>query len=140
MGIVSGFLAQNVIKHLLQFGQVTNYLGYSALTDYFPTMKLKPNPECEDAMCRQRQKECLEKPKSLEEAIEAKEEEKPVHTNNEWDITLIDESLDEKEDTVLHQGLKFAYSLPSENSIEECQEVKADDASLEELMTKLKSV
>lgn len=140
MGIVAGFLVQNALKYLLKFGQVTNYLGYSALNDYFPTMKLKPNPQCEDAMCRQRQKEFGEKPKVAEEAVEAKEDDKPLHESNEWGISLVDESVDEKEDTSVHQGVKLAYTLPQQSSIEECQEVKADDASLEELMAKMQNI
>lgn len=139
MGIVAGFLVQNALKYLLHFGQVTNYLGYNALNDYFPTMKLKPNPQCDDAMCRQRQTEFAEKPKIPEQAVEAKEVEKPVHENNEWGISLIDESVEEKEETVV-EGIKFAYTLPSQSSIEECQEAKADDASLEDLMAKMKSI
>ena len=31
MGIVAGLLVQNALKHLLSFGSVTRYLGYSAL-------------------------------------------------------------------------------------------------------------
>jgi ubiquitin-like modifier-activating enzyme 5 len=42
---------------LLSFGQVTPYLGYNAMVDFFPTMTLKPNTDCDDYFCRQRQKE-----------------------------------------------------------------------------------
>ena len=31
MGIVAGFLVQNALKHMLGFGEVSRYLGYSAL-------------------------------------------------------------------------------------------------------------
>ena len=31
MGIVAGFLVQNTLKFLLDFGEVSPYLGYSAL-------------------------------------------------------------------------------------------------------------
>ena len=57
MGIVAGFLVQNALKYLLKFGQVTKYLGYNALLDYFPTMTLLPNETCGDSFCVKRQKE-----------------------------------------------------------------------------------
>lgn len=42
---------------MLNFGQVTKYLGYNALLDFFPTMTLKPNENCADSYCVKRQKE-----------------------------------------------------------------------------------
>lgn len=44
MGIIAGLLVQNSLKYLLNFGQVTRYLGYSSLKDFFPTRERKPNP------------------------------------------------------------------------------------------------
>jgi len=55
MGIVAGFLVQNALKFLLSFGSVTRYLGYSALSDHFPTMTLRPNPDCTSYWCRKQQ-------------------------------------------------------------------------------------
>ncbi|MCD7451098.1 hypothetical protein HAX54_009546 [Datura stramonium] len=49
MGVVAGLLVQNTLKYLLKFGQVSRYLGYNALKDYFPTMEMKPNPQCSAA-------------------------------------------------------------------------------------------
>ena len=43
-------------RYLLNFGQVTPYLGYNAMVDFFPTMALKPNPDCDDFFCRKQQK------------------------------------------------------------------------------------
>lgn len=57
MGIVAGFLVQNALKYLLNFGQVTKYLGYNALQDFFPVMTLRPNEMCTDSFCVKRQKE-----------------------------------------------------------------------------------
>lgn len=48
MGIVAGMLVQNTLKYLLNFGEVSNYLGYNALIDFFPRMDLRPNPQCDD--------------------------------------------------------------------------------------------
>lgn len=55
MGIVAGLLVQNALKYMLGFGQVTPYLGYSSLTDFFPQMLVKPNPECCRAQCQELQ-------------------------------------------------------------------------------------
>jgi hypothetical protein len=47
------FLNPNVpFRYLLKFGQVTYYLGYNALQDFFPTMAIKPNENCDDRHCR----------------------------------------------------------------------------------------
>ena len=37
--------------------QVTRYLGYSSLKDFFPTMEIRPNPGCANALCARRQAE-----------------------------------------------------------------------------------
>lgn len=83
MGIVAGFLVQNTLKFLLQFGQVSHYLGYNAMEDFFPTMTLRPNPSCDDAYCKQRQKEYAKKPKVQHKPTEVAEE-APIHEDNEW--------------------------------------------------------
>ncbi|KAG6753218.1 hypothetical protein POTOM_043265 [Populus tomentosa] len=99
IGIVAGLLVQNTLMFLLQFGHVSPYLiqtllqGYNSLKDYFPTMEMRPNPQCSNAACLERQKEyLLEKPAS-DAAIRAKMEaeallvpEGPLHADNEWDI------------------------------------------------------
>ena len=88
MGIVAGFLVQNTLKHLLNFGRVSPYLGYNAMKDYFPTMDIQPNPGCTNSTCcrlqgrylkrRTRRKE--EKQKAEETPAE---EEGPLHEDNE---------------------------------------------------------
>jgi len=82
MGIIAGFLVQNTLKFLLNFGQVSHYLGYNAMEDYFPTMILKPNPNCDDTYCKERQKEYAAKPK-VQKLVKVIEE-KPIHEDNEW--------------------------------------------------------
>ena len=41
MGITAGLLVQNSLKFLLDFGEVSHYLGYSALKDFFPQVYLR---------------------------------------------------------------------------------------------------
>ena len=51
MAIVAGFLSQNVLKFLLKFGEVSPFVGYNALSDFFPRYALAPNTECSDPDC-----------------------------------------------------------------------------------------
>lgn len=99
MGIVAGLLVQNTLKYLLKFGQVTPYLGYNALKDYFPTMEMKPNPQCSNSACLERQREyILAKPArdaAAKEKFEAEakhEIEIPIHADNEWNISVVHDS------------------------------------------------
>ncbi|GAB2213411.1 hypothetical protein Droror1_Dr00021453 [Drosera rotundifolia] len=98
MGVVAGLLVQNTLKYLLQFGQVSRYLGYNALKDYFPTMEMKPNAQCSNAACVERQKEHILAKPAREAAAKAKMEaeallitESPLHADNEWSISVVDD-------------------------------------------------
>ena len=74
-------------RYLLGFGKVSEYVGYNAMSDYFPSMSMKPNPQCDSSHCRQRQAEYQAHLASLppqEEKKEDKEEETVVHESNEW--------------------------------------------------------
>ncbi|KAJ0751053.1 putative THIF-type NAD/FAD binding, ubiquitin-activating enzyme [Helianthus annuus] len=97
MGVVAGLLVQNTLKFLLKFGQVSPYLGYNALKDYFPTMAMKPNPQCSNGPCLERQKEYMLLKPARDAAAKAKMEEElstieiPVHADNEWNISVVDD-------------------------------------------------
>lgn len=98
MGVVAGLLVQNALKYLLNFGQVSPYLGYNSLKDYFPAMEMRPNPQCSNPACVLRQKEYMEsKPardaaaKTKMEAEASTENECPVHLDNEWNISVVDD-------------------------------------------------
>ncbi|CAD6204118.1 GSCOCG00009872001-RA-CDS [Cotesia congregata] len=139
MGIVAGFLTQNALKFLLNFGSTSFYLGYNAMEDFFPSMVLRPNPNCDDRYCRQRQQEFQALPKE-EIAVEAVEE-APVHEDNDWGISLIDETADvAEEDNVrgLCPGLRQAYVVPDAHAHENV--VDASALSLEELMATMKTI
>lgn len=139
MGIVAGFLVQNALKYLLKFGNVTNYLGYSALTDFFPTMNLKPNPNCEDNHCQLRQKEFAAKPK-VEKVEEVKKDEGPIHEDNEWGISLVDESAPDTEGKVeVAKGVTLAYTTAALVA-EEPVPTANTEISLDELMSQMKSM
>ncbi|KAL6973044.1 hypothetical protein U1Q18_027219 [Sarracenia purpurea var. burkii] len=96
MGVVAGLLVQNTLKYLLKFGHVSPYLGYNALKDYFPTMEMKPNPQCSNVACLERQKEYILVKPARDAAARAKEDEAsplecPIHDDNEWNISVIDD-------------------------------------------------
>jgi len=54
--IFGKFVCDEKEKALQHRRQVTPYLGYNAMVDFFPTMSLKPNPDCDDYFCRKQQK------------------------------------------------------------------------------------
>ncbi|XP_057341210.1 ubiquitin-like modifier-activating enzyme 5 [Microplitis mediator] len=140
MGIVAGFLTQNALKYLLNFGNTSFYLGYNAMDDFFPSMVLRPNPNCDDQYCRQRQLEYQAQPKE-EIAVEAVEE-PPIHEDNDWGISLIDETAavaEEENIKGLCQGVRQAYVLP-DPVVDNENVVDASALSLEELMATMKNI
>ncbi|KDR08388.1 ubiquitin-like modifier-activating enzyme 5 [Zootermopsis nevadensis] len=149
MGIVAGFLVQNALKYLLEFGQVSYYLGYSALTDFFPTMRLRPNASCDDSFCQQRQAEARARPPKEQESVgDSKMEDKEVtHEDNEWGICLVDETdprklhADEDLGRGLVAGVKAAYTIPAPVVPDaESNEVDASGVSLDDLMAQMKAI
>ncbi|XP_015592075.1 ubiquitin-like modifier-activating enzyme 5 [Cephus cinctus] len=144
MGIVAGFLVQNTLKYLLGFGTTSYYLGYNAMQDFFPTMILRPNPNCDDSYCRQRQAEYAAKPKVEQTLSVADADEGAIHEDNEWGISLIDEteSINEGNATSeISTGIKLAYTVPQVVNTESQEQVtKSDGPSLEELMAQMKQI
>ncbi|EIE26468.1 hypothetical protein COCSUDRAFT_12196, partial [Coccomyxa subellipsoidea C-169] len=101
MGIIAGLLVQNTLKYLLHFGQVTRYLGYSSLTDFFPTMDIKPNPGCANPACQKLQA-AFQLLYNSEEAVAARsaaaaaaagtKEEAATHEDNDWGIEVVNDA------------------------------------------------
>ncbi|XP_053690392.1 ubiquitin-like modifier-activating enzyme 5 [Sabethes cyaneus] len=146
MGIVAGMLVQNTLKYLLNFGTVSDYLGYNALIDFFPKMNLKPNPTCDDRYCIERQKDFAKRPIAIkDEAIDCNDA--PVHEENLYGIELLDEDHSAKADcsnpsTNITTGLKLAYEAPTEHhsTLDANVSAKDDSISLEDLMAQMKSI
>ena len=130
------------VRYLLKFGKVSDYLGYNALLDFFPQMQLKVNPLCDDANCRLRQKEAESDPEILSVPSETPDE-AVVHEDNEWGISLVDETpaeeLKEESKEVLAEGLKRAYDAPIIESAN-AESVDEVSTSLDELMAQMKSM
>ncbi|KAH8238212.1 hypothetical protein KR032_001216 [Drosophila birchii] len=145
MGITAGFLVQNALKYLLNFGEVSDYLGYNALNDFFPKMTLKPNPQCDDRNCLLRQKEFQARPKPVQIKEEVISDE-PLHATNEWGIELVAEDAPQSSNPEpapaleVGQGLKLAYEAPEKCSRDAAPVTAADETSLEDLMAQMKSM
>jgi len=146
MGIVAGFLVQNTLKYLLKFGQVSKYLGYNAMLDFFPTMSMKPNKQCDEYFCRKRQEEfeaeLAARPAVIEQIVE---EEVIVHEDNDWGISLVDE--DSQDPAAeggapdLVEGVSQAYSRSSNSMSQPVEEVTEEEqVDLEELMKQMKNM
>lgn len=143
MGVIAGFLVQNVLKYLLEFGEVSYYLGYNAMNDFFPKMKLKPNPNCEDSFCRSNQLKAaaqgtLDKVKTVTRDIQPVA---PLHENNEWGISVVDESGPEVTDNLgVAEGVRFAYDYGTRNV--PCQQANKfeKEISLDDLVKQMKSL
>ncbi|GBF87302.1 ubiquitin-like modifier-activating enzyme 5 [Raphidocelis subcapitata] len=155
MGIVAGLLVQNALKHLLEFGSVTRYLGYSSLKDYFPSMEIKPSAGCVNGRCIAAQRDHQERINSPEaiaaaaaaaaEAAAAAAAEGPVHEENDWGIEVVGEQAEEAAGpaaaaaaaaaAALPEGVQF--SMPAAGGVDaatlRAEGVEATDASLDEL-------
>lgn len=81
-------------RYLLSFGEVSNYLGYSALKDYFPKYTMKPNPSCDNRYCVESQKAyaqyLIDNPPV--EAVDITPKKDIVHEDNEWGICVVSSS------------------------------------------------
>ncbi|KAK3083251.1 hypothetical protein FSP39_017694 [Pinctada imbricata] len=118
MAVVAGFLVQNT--YLLKFGQVTYYLGYNALQDFFPSMAMKPNPQCDDLHCLKRQAEYQKRLASMPkvEEVKVEKEEEVVH-EEDWGIELVSETTQEELESSegakpdLVEGVTVAYTKPA---------------------------
>jgi len=96
MSIVAGLLVQNALKHLLNFGDVATYVGYAALSDFFPKYTLKPNIDCVNSFCKEAQISYkAEQEKLAKEKIKNQTIQEPTAApdENEWmGISVVDSS------------------------------------------------
>lgn len=155
MGLVAALLVQNVLKYLLAFGQVSYYLGYNAMNNFFPADIMRPNAECESRHCRARQAEHAGRWQPQEwrgRGHDGEEDAAVVHEDNEWGITLAGEggeghgggtgtavAATAAASIAPAAGLQFAYDAARPAARDEDM-VPATDASLEDLMHQLSSM
>jgi len=147
MGLVAALLVQNILKHTLEFGTVSYYLGYNAMKDFFPTWPMRRNPLCSNNACRALQESKYAKWTPPTAEVPA-EEEKVVHASNEWGITL--EASDEpsaaapsssRSATAAAAGLDFEHDLPgaSQVSANELVSATAQHEDLEAMFARLQT-
>lgn len=98
MSIIGGLLVQTALKVLLKFGEVNGCVGYNALTDFFPSYRIKPNTDCISDLCRMRQETSQLKVEKHQE-----EEDLPViqpdvcRIANQWNIEVVSPPLESEE-------------------------------------------
>ncbi|KAF0772072.1 Uncharacterized protein FWK35_00002900 [Aphis craccivora] len=165
MGVVAGLLVQNTLKKLLGFGTVSWYLGYNALSDFFPSMMIKPNPNCSDNFCLKQQSEFKNRVKEEPECTNVDPLEDVVtHENNEWGISLAEDEpivsnnitelvetetsktenvnknnsiKSEEEYLSLNDGIEFAYQSGDQTAPNEESLVKETELSVDDLREQL---
>ena len=156
MGIIAGLLVQNALKQVLGFGQVTPYLGYASLKDFFPTMEIRPNPGCANSLCRERQAEWAagepaRAAAAAEAAAGAEAEAAPVHEDNDWGIEVVGDASEQPAAAAaaaaqpggpggaLPEGLRF--EMPAGGGIDAealaREGVEATDEGVDDLMAQL---
>ncbi|ETN64030.1 ubiquitin-activating enzyme E1 [Anopheles darlingi] len=151
MGIVASMLVQNALKYLLLFGTVSDYVGYNALTDFFPMMALKPNPTCDDRWCVKRQQDYQARPEDERNPQHQQQQvdDTPVHEENPYGIELVAEDVLAVQVSVggpatrLAEGLKQAYDAPSASTVTSESQAATDaddDTSLDQLMAQMASM
>lgn len=146
MGVVAGLLVQNVLKYLLGFGTVSYYLGYNAMQDFFPSMAMKANPQCDDRHCRRQQEEFKIKEADRPKQEVVQEEEEVVHEDNEWGIEVVSEVSEAELQAAsgpvpdLPEGITVAYTIPEKQDGESGETVEETDQSLEELMAQMRKM
>uniref|UniRef100_A0A8C2Y6U0 Ubiquitin-like modifier-activating enzyme 5 n=1 Tax=Coturnix japonica TaxID=93934 RepID=A0A8C2Y6U0_COTJA len=148
MGVVAGILVQNVLKYLLNFGTVSYYLGYNAMQDFFPTMAMKPNPQCSDQNCRRQQENYKIKEAAQPKQEESDQEEEIVHEDNDWGIELVSETTEDELKAAsgpvpdLPVGITVAYTIPNKviYNVTAEETVAESGESLEDLMAKMRNL
>ncbi|XP_055037935.2 ubiquitin-like modifier-activating enzyme 5 isoform X2 [Misgurnus anguillicaudatus] len=145
MGVVAGLLVQNVLKYLLGFGTVSYYLGYNAMQDFFPSMAMKANPQCDDRHCRRQQEIFKIKEAECPKQEVVQVEEEVVHEDNEWGIEVVSEVSEAELQAAsgpvpdLPEGITVAYTIPEKDG-ESGETVEETDQSLEELMAQMRKM
>lgn len=109
---ISGISPLFLNRYTLDFGEVSYYLGYNAMKDFFPTWPMNPNPQCTNNACRNLQQQYKGWTRPVRD--QAKTEKKVVHEDNEWGIELTNESAPVKEvESGPSAGLQYEYDKPN---------------------------
>lgn len=124
------------------------------MDDFFPTMSLKPNKDCDDYFCRKQQEafalEEAERLKNMPDVVEEEKIEDIVHEDNEWGISLVDDqdqpdlASNEQTQSNLAQGLSLAYerrvTMEAKDNEVKLDEEQSNEQSLDDLMKQMKQL
>ena len=131
------------VRYLLHFGEPSDYLGYTAMSDFFPRYTMKPNPQCDNGHCIQAQQKHQEW-LTLNPDVPKPEVTKAVtHEENEWGICVVDDSDSIPTDVAsgAPTGASYEFERPSTDPIPEEDKVHvADEEDLASLMGQLSSL
>ncbi len=148
MGLVAAMLVQNALKYLLSFGQVSYYLGYNAMNNFFPSDMIRCNKECTNNACRRQQTKwdlVGWSPQVWKGAGHSGKDhdEAPIHDDNEWGIEVEGSSETHEVPIVpsaaLASGISYAYDS-SEVKVNETDLVEVQGESLDDLMSQLQDL
>ncbi|OON16355.1 ThiF family protein [Opisthorchis viverrini] len=162
MGLVASLLVQNSLKWLLNFGEVSSYVGYGAAKDSFYRVDLRPNPHCADNWCCRRQAERKKQLESLglpangawneeklrEAAMKQQADaatDKPKHDDNEFEIEVepdSEPSNSHPQGQLLGEGVRTIYQPNGKSTDPSTDEqcVASTEESLEALMARMKQL
>lgn len=102
---------------MLGFGETSYYLGYTAMTDFFPRYMMKPNPNCDNQRCcvasSNHQQWLKDNPQVQKEK---KVEKKDSDFVNEYGIEIIDSSEPIDSSLLVQEGIMFAYDPQKEKA------------------------
>jgi len=136
-------------RYLLKFGQPSYYLGYNAMSNYFPSTVMRPNPDCVNHFCRKLQETHRGWQPFVWERVTQSSE--PVNHDDEEDWGIdIEPSDDEAEPSAapgsggggsVAKGLTHAYeALPAPAQSSESDAAAAanvPEESMEDMMAQL---
>jgi len=150
MGLVAAMLIQNTLKYLLGFGEVSYYLGYNAMKDFFPKYVMTPAEDCVNLHCQKHriayQDFLKSHPHPKKEDPTLKDE--VTHEDNEFGIVLEGSSEEPSQPTLASSvekktlqelGLTRKYEVDSSEP-NPGDVVNTGGASLEDLQARLKAL
>ena len=147
MSLIAALLVQNALKHMLAFGRVTAFQGYSGLEDGFERWTMRVNRECTSERCRDRQKqwdgreswheEQDRKSREMEAERAAVRRKERRHDTNDWGIDLVASSIDDADPPPHTAIIAYAHDAPTTQAV---TEPTTDAGDLSALLAELKRV
>lgn len=124
------------------------------MNDFFPRMTMKPNVDCDEFHCREKQKafaksevERIKKEALTKGAVTEETVAEVLHEENDWGISLVEDTscdsapLQISSQSKLAEGLQHAYDpRPKDINSKEAEKEEENSQSLDELMAQMKNL